>query len=506
MERSLVSKANEIAEFPAAAPGVLTRPERSREHKIAVPAGKSTPLSQNVVCGMVAVTDVLVVLGSGLFTYLSAYFWHEGAYSLHLPALVTAVIATSVIFQTLKLYSFDVITRPDQHFKRLLSGSVLIFVVVLALSFAMKISSELSRLWMFTWFILLMLLVPAARFSISGLLRTWAVNGRLSKHIVLIGGGEQAARFLAHLNTLRAPWYRVIGIFDDRVDGRVPETLLDVPVLGNVSDALNFAREHRVDDIILTLPWSSDQRLAGIIARLRELPVHIRMSSDLVGFSFPPRRMSMLHGVPIMDIADKPLGGWSFVAKAIEDRVLAFLMLILFAPVLAVIAIAIKLDSPGPILFRQPRYGFNNQLFSVYKFRTMFHGPPKKQTWSQATKDDPRVTRVGKLLRRTSLDELPQILNVLLGNMSVVGPRPHPIPLNDEYAKIITGYAARHRVKPGITGWAQVNGFRGETDVPEKMKARVEHDIYYIEHWSLALDLQILVMTLFVGFVHENAY
>ena len=207
-----------------------------------------------------------------------------------------------------------------------------------------------------------------------------------------------------------------------------------------------------------------------------------------------------------MDIVFKPLSGWKTVVKYLEDKILATFLLILIAPLIVLIALAIKLDSKGPVLFRQPRYGFNNKVFSVIKFRTMCYKRSPEEGAPQARQNDPRVTRVGRFLRRRSLDELPQLFNVLQGTMSLVGPRPHPVPLNKEYEATIGGYFARHRVKPGITGWAQVNGLRGETDIPEKMKARVEYDIYYIENWSLLLDLQVLVMTAFVVLFQKNAY
>jgi putative colanic acid biosynthesis UDP-glucose lipid carrier transferase len=245
-----------------------------------------------------------------------------------------------------------------------------------------------------------------------------------------------------------------------------------------------------------------------MIVRLQELPVNVYLGSDMAGFIYPRLSFSSIGGVPMLGMAHKPrpLSGWSRVLKILEDRAIAAIVLVLISPLLLLIALAIKLDSRGPVLFRQPRYGFNNRIFYVFKFRTMYHNRPPEQEVQQAKRDDPRVTRVGKWLRRTSLDELPQLLNVLQGTMSLVGPRPHPVALNEQYAELIGGYFSRHRVKPGITGWAQVCGLRGETEGAEKMRARVEHDIHYIENWSLWFDLLILARTLVAGFVHKNAY
>lgn len=195
------------------------------------------------------------------------------------------------------------------------------------------------------------------------------------------------------------------------------------------------------------------------------------------------------------------------MAKEIEDKVIAVILTLLLSPGLILVALAIKLNSPGPVLFRQARHGRNNKVFVVYKFRTMYYNGFEETTAVvQARRNDPRVTRVGRFLRRTSIDELPQLFNVLLGSMSLVGPRPHALTHNIEYSKSIAGFLSRHRIKPGITGWAQVNGLRGEIDCPEKMSKRLEYDLYYIENWSLLLDIRILIMTLFVGFVHKNAY
>jgi Undecaprenyl-phosphate glucose phosphotransferase len=219
-----------------------------------------------------------------------------------------------------------------------------------------------------------------------------------------------------------------------------------------------------------------------------------------------PRRVTLVGGLPLLDMLQRPFSRWGYLAKTVEDYALAALLTILTAPLMLVIALAIWLDSPGPIIFRQKRYGFNNGTIEIFKFRTMRMDQDESHRATQARRDDPRLTRVGRWLRRTSLDELPQLFNVLRGEMSVVGPRPHMVEHNQQYAVLIETYLARHRVKPGITGWAQVNGWRGETDTLEKMERRLRHDLYYIENWSLAFDVRILIRTLLVGWIHPNAY
>ena len=242
------------------------------------------------------------------------------------------------------------------------------------------------------------------------------------------------------------------------------------------------------------------------MTKMRQVPVDLQLAPEQIGFRLADRPQLNLAGVPMLTVFEKPLSGWNYLIKGVEDRALGVLMTIVAAPVLLLIALAIKLDSPGPVLFRQQRFGFNNKIFTVYKFRTMYDRPGEEESVPQATRNDPRITRVGRLLRRTSLDELPQLFNVLQGTMSLVGPRPHAVAHNEAFAAAVREYYARHRVKPGITGWAQVNGFRGETDTREKLERRVEYDLYYIDNWSLQLDLKIILMTLLVGFVNRHAY
>ncbi|KAF0109630.1 MAG: sugar transferase, partial [Rhodospirillaceae bacterium] len=249
-----------------------------------------------------------------------------------------------------------------------------------------------------------------------------------------------------------------------------------------------------------------DGRIVEIVRRLDELPVNVHLSSDLVAFTLPRAHFTSFSGIPVLEVIQKPLTGWRIVVKNIEDKIIATVLIMLLSPVLALTALVVRLDSPGPVLFCQPRHGFNNQVLHVYKFRSMYHNRPSEEETPQATRDDPRVTRVGAFIRRTSLDELPQLFNVLEGTMSLVGPRPHAVSHNRFYGELIERYFARHKVKPGITGWAQINGLRGETETQDKMQARVEYDIYYIDNWSLWFDLKIIVKTAKVVLFQETAY
>ena len=239
------------------------------------------------------------------------------------------------------------------------------------------------------------------------------------------------------------------------------------------------------------------------------LPLDIRLSAHSNQLRFRPRTYSYIGNVPFIDVTDKPIADWDHVKKWRFDKIAASVALILFAPLMAAIALLIKLDSKGPVLFRQKRQGFNNELIDVYKFRSMYVDHADVDASKLVTKDDPRVTRVGRFLRKTSLDELPQFFNVLKGDLSLVGPRPHALKAKAEnklYSDVVDGYFARHRVKPGVTGWAQMSGWRGETDTEEKIQRRVEHDLYYIENWSVTFDLYICLMTPFALLRGKNAY
>jgi Undecaprenyl-phosphate glucose phosphotransferase len=282
------------------------------------------------------------------------------------------------------------------------------------------------------------------------------------------------------------------------------------PKLGNVDDLVVFARRTRIDLVLFTLPISAENRILEMLKKLWVLPVDIRLAAHSNRLRFRPRAYSYVGNVPVLDMFDKPITDWDVVTKALFDKIVGTAALIVAAPLMLLTAIAIKLDSRGPVLFKQQRYGFNNELIEVYKFRSMYVDQCDATAKTLVTKGDPRVTRVGAFIRRTSLDELPQLLNVVFkGNLSLVGPRPHAVHAKAAarlYDEAVDGYFARHRVKPGITGWAQINGWRGETDTQEKILRRVEHDLQYIENWSVLFDLTILARTPIALAKSENAY
>ena len=466
---------------------------------------KKKNYSLEMASGLVTLTDFLILLVSGF----CIYWYYVGFdntnlyyYSFGIASLSVMVV---VIFNNIGLYDITALTDQKVHFQKILGVLVVSFLLFLALVFALKISGQFSRVWVLSWFITSFSLVLGNRCLFYYLFGRFAKKGQISRHIVIVGTGSQARKFLGKIVGSQNPWIKVEGIFDDRVD-RIGSSFMGFPIVGTIDDLVGFARKNPLDDIIITLPWNAHDRLQEIISTLEELPVNVRLGLDLSGFLKFNFSFSSILEVHMINLVNKPLQGGKYLLKVFEDKILAFLLLILLSPLMLLIAMAVKLESRGPILFRQKRFGFNNKKFSVLKFRTMYHNPGSDKDVEQATANDPRVTPLGKFLRRTSLDELPQLLNVLQGAMSIVGPRPHAVEHNEKYSKIIQGYFARHRVKPGITGWAQVKGFRGETDVPEKMKDRVDHDVYYIKNWSLLFDIKILIMTLLVVPFQKNAY
>ena len=306
----------------------------------------------------------------------------------------------------------------------------------------------------------------------------------------------------------------MVGIFDDRIDRLGDEAQKgDVAIAGGIDALLSMARETPIDCVIIALPWGGERRLRELIELLQSISVDVQICPEGLDFvvnSFPMFCnfiTGTLGGLPLFTIVRRPFDGWDWLTKRIEDVMLALLLSPVVLPLCLLIALLIKLDSPGPVLFRQRRSGFNGRHFWVYKFRTMQASTSEPEGVTNTTRrGDPRITRVGHYLRCTSLDELPQFLNVVKGDMSVIGPRPHAIDHDQQFARIINLYYARRRVRPGITGWAQVNGFRGGVEEDEQIRQRVNYDLWYIENWSILFDIRILLMTPFVGMINHNAY
>jgi Undecaprenyl-phosphate glucose phosphotransferase len=380
-------------------------------------------------------------------------------------------------------------------------AGALVILVLLAWSRSTAWSEAQGPLLL--WFVLGCAMLAVLHSLVSrGLRQSSAIRQLTARRVAIVCGHQRTcARFLDLLRAQQDADIHLIGVFQDGSDRR---SAVCIQAGRDLEDLLECAREGRIDEIFLALPWHAERRISMLVDRLAHLPVDLKLCPDRVGYAHPLVIGESLAGVSVATLHRQPIRDWGRIVKRALDLGVSALMLFLLAPLLAALALAIRLDSPGPALYRQRRQGFSDDVFELLKFRTMRHDPGAP--FVQARANDGRVTALGHWLRRTSLDELPQLINVLRGEMSLVGPRPHQLDLNAEFMQQIRRYAARHRVRPGITGLAQAYGWRGATDTEDKMVGRVSHDLYYIEHWSLLLDLKILALTMLTGFAHKNAY
>lgn len=467
------------------------------------------PLSATKVATLLMATDSLAILGSAYVTY-DALIVYSLSQDLYMAAAVFVWITSLFLMNFVGLYRYEAATHPLRHFHTILVAIATAFLFLLAAAFSIKVTETFSRLWLGYFATASGAAVLLIRVGMSqALLRLLHVRGS-KRSLAIVGSGEQCRRLIAMLAQDPSRLIHIQGVFEDTllpVERLVAGKEMTVPPENGLEHLESQARIGLIDDVVIAIPWHEDDRIMAIVAKLRELTVNVYLLSDLVGFRTKFRSPPSHFGeLPILQVVGKPMSGWDGAIKTIEDLVLAPFILIIAAPLLVLIAFAVKFDSPGPVLFRQKRVGFNNKVFDVYKFRSMQHTNVPSGKTQQTIPDDVRVTRVGRFLRRWSLDELPQIFNVLNGTMSLVGPRPHALDHNEEFARRAKGYFARHRVKPGITGLAQVNGYRGGTDTEEKLDGRVRNDIYYAENWSLSLDARILLRTLIICLTGKNAY
>jgi Undecaprenyl-phosphate glucose phosphotransferase len=414
-----------------------------------------------------------------------------------------------VFLELAGLYKLDALLLPLKQAPKIIFIWTVVFAALSVSVLLLQAGILLSRIWLVTWASSGLFFFLSTRHFIAHLLRQSNQSGQFNRRAVIVGGGEAAAKVIATLQGSPNSGVSLIGMFDDRDDHRAAPEVRGLYKLGNMDDLVEFARATRVDTLIITLPLTAEERLMQILNRLWVLPVDIRLSAYGQKVRYRPRAYSYIGNLPCIDVFDRPLGDWGPFLKATQDKIIAALAVLMLSPLLALVALAVKLESKGPVIFKQKRFGFNNELIEIYKFRSMYIDQADHDATKLVTKHDPRVTKVGRFIRRTSLDELPQFINVLKGDLSLVGPRPHATKAKageELYEHVVDGYFARHRVKPGITGWAQINGWRGETDTAEKLERRVEHDLYYIENWSLTFDLYILARTPLSLLNTENAF
>ncbi|WP_213286530.1 undecaprenyl-phosphate glucose phosphotransferase [Bradyrhizobium sp. sGM-13] len=501
----------------AAATASADRPQIERRRRLSPAALAVTnqkvgrAYSPIVIAGVVRVIDFAMLSAIGTALYFG-YVVPLSGFSWEFLAAIFGVAATAVIcFQAADIYQVQVFRGHLRQMTRMISSWAFVFLLFIGASFIVKLGSEISRLWLTAFFVSGLAALVTQRLFLRSLVRRWARQGRLDRRTIIVGADQNGEELVQALKTQDDSDIHVLGVFDDRNDDRAMDTCAGSPKLGKVDDIVEFARRTRIDLVLFALPISAETRILDMLKKLWVLPVDIRLSAHTNKLRFRPRSYSYLGEVPTLDVFEAPITDWDLVMKWLFDHVVGFVILLLALPVMGLVAIAVKLDSPGPILFRQKRFGFNNERIDVFKFRSMYHHQADPTASKVVTKNDPRVTRVGRFIRKTSLDELPQLFNVVFkSNLSLVGPRPHAVQGKLQsrlFDEAVDGYFARHRVKPGITGWAQINGWRGEVDTDEKIQKRVEFDLYYIENWSVLFDLYILLKTpIALMTKSENAY
>jgi Undecaprenyl-phosphate glucose phosphotransferase len=458
---------------------------------------------------LVALTlDLILIIGVSSIAYATnadpkALFNPRYVYG----SVIVAAVCCLLFYQD-HLYDLDCLMDPVRAIKALLIRWTLVFLVTAALIVLAHEQQFYSRLWIAKFYAGGIAGIGLGRWAVKQLIDDWIARGHYTKAVAIVGSNPLADQLISRLRS-NAAGIRVIGVFDDRGQERVAATG-DRRPRGTIQDLLDYAAVNTVDLVVITIPLTSVERIRAVIQTLNQQPFNVRVLPGAIGLE----RVSQIRlprtelpGIQLIAISEQPLSQPALFVKEAFDRILAVAGLLVLAPVLLACAAGIAFNSPGPILFRQTRIGFKGREFTIVKFRTMH---VDSQTAPLPTRrGDPRIFKFGKFLRSFSLDELPQLYNVLKGDMSLVGPRPHMTSQRvngQSLFEAVNEYAGRHRVKPGMTGWAQVNGWRGPAETIEQIERRVEHDIFYIDNWSLMLDLVILIKTLFVGLSGKNTF
>jgi Undecaprenyl-phosphate glucose phosphotransferase len=467
-------------------------------------------LSPMVVAGAVRMIEMALIVLIGMLIYVGYVVPQDGMQWQYFGAIAGVAVMAMLAFQIADIYQVQAFRGHEKQYFRLAASWSVVFLILIGLSYFAKAGDQFSRVWLGSFYVIGLAALLMFRRGLFLAVRRWTRQGRLARRTTIVGGGDAGETLVAAIHDQVDSDIRIVGLFDDRGDERSPQAMAGTRKLGTVDDLVEFARRTRVDLVIFSLPIAAENRILQMLKKLWVLPVDIRLSAHSNKLRFRPRSYSYLGKVPVFDVFDRPITDWDAVMKWLFDKIVGGMALLCAAPFMLLIALAIKLDSRGPVFFKQKRHGFNNENIEVYKFRSLYTHMTDHSVQKSVTKNDPRVTRVGRFIRKTSLDELPQLINVVFkGNLSLVGPRPHAVNQKIEdrqFDEAVDGYFARHRVKPGITGWAQINGWRGELTSPDKIKQRVEHDLYYIENGSVLFDAMILLKTPLALLKSENAY
>lgn len=446
------------------------------------------------------VLDITAVVVAGL----CAYFIKFADFDLsqhYVVALVIAAVLTPWVFRFFSIYESIRGKGIIQHALNLIQAVFALLVLLGGLAFLTKTGEDFSRSWFGLWAVMIFVLLILFRGSMLIALRFMRTRGWNERRVIILGSGELCNQLVQAVQEAVWTGFRVVSILGEQSTLACDE-LHNIPVIKTPANLSQYVVEHSVDEVWLVLPLSAEARIKDVLHELRHQTVTTRLVLDIFGLDLLNHSITNLAGFPVLNMRSTPMIGSNRILKALEDRIIASLILLMISPLLVIIAAAVKMSSPGPVFYRQKRVSWNGKEFSMLKFRTMPVDAEASTGPVWAKQGESRATRVGAFLRKTSLDELPQFLNVLRGDMSIVGPRPERLVFVEEFKDKIPGYMQKHLVKAGITGWAQVNGWRGNTS----LEKRIEYDLYYIEHWSVWFDLKIIFLTLFQGFINKNAY
>ena len=433
---------------------------------------------------------------------LTAWIYGEDFTSYYLVLVIITFFISTYIYERILIYRNWRRGRLLAYMRDTVFGWLIIVTILIFLGYATKFQNQFSEKVLLTWFIVTPLILIISHIMVRSIIANWYTKGKLRSTIV-IGANETSLEFIKHIADLPFLLINYHGFFDERDNSRIAGNF--GPHLGGLVDVIPYIHKHNVEMIFISLPMSSQPRIQKLMDELPDTTTSIYFLPDIYIFDLMQARFDYVGDIPVVAMNESPFIGIDGVVKNASDFILALVILILLLPFMLCIALAVKVTSPGPIIFKQRRYGLNGEEIVVYKFRSMTVAEDGPNV-VQAKKNDQRFTKIGAFLRRTSLDELPQFINVLQGRMSIVGPRPHAVAHNELYRKLIKGYMLRHKAKPGITGWAQVNGWRGETEELDKMKGRIEHDLYYLKNWSIWLDLWIILRTIWTVIRKDNAH
>jgi putative colanic acid biosynthesis UDP-glucose lipid carrier transferase len=446
------------------------------------------------------VLDPLIIMGT---LYVASMLFGEPFTGYSLVLMILAFFISSAVYQHIDPYRTWRSGRMLAYSRDVVGGWIVTALILVALGSITGLAYHYEQEVVLSWFVATPFVLLVSHLAVRKVGSDPSQASEV-RSVLIVGANDVGIKFARTTERFPNLFMQVRGFFDDRTADRHPASLQH-PILGKMCDVAAFVRENNIKMIFISQPISAQPRIRKLLDDLQDTTASVYFLPDIYVFDLMQARFDNVGGMPVIAICETPFTGFNTLVKRASDIVLALTIQIMLLPVMLAIAVAVKLSSKGPVIFRQRRYGLYGEKIYVYKFRSMTVTEDDGNV-VQAKKNDQRITKVGAFLRKTSLDELPQFINVLQGRMSIVGPRPHAVAHNEQYRKLIKGYMLRHKAKPGITGWAQVNGLRGETETLDKMEARIRYDLDYLRNWSLWLDLYIVVKTVKVVLARENAH